>query len=70
MIFCILKNSDVRQMYINAHTEWLNHIKVCLFVCLSLYCVLDNGDVDDDDVGNDSDDSDDSDGSHETSGSL
>lgn len=26
-LFNQIKNSDVRQMYINAHTEWLNHIK-------------------------------------------
>ena len=26
----IVQNSDVRQMYMNAQTEWLNHLKVCI----------------------------------------
>jgi len=31
-----VQNADVRQMYMNAQTEWLNHLKVCYFSHLKL----------------------------------
>jgi len=27
--FLAAQNADVRQMYVNAQTEWLNQLKVC-----------------------------------------
>ena len=39
--WAVLQNSDVRQMYLNAQSEWLNHISVSIdfsIVVLDLIC--------------------------------
>jgi len=40
-ILVLLQNSDVRQMYLNAQSEWLNHISVSITssVVAFVYCL-------------------------------
>jgi len=35
----LLQNSDVRQMYLNAQSEWLNHISVSIYLLCGCICL-------------------------------